>query len=188
MRFHALNKEEGQPLSIFISYAHSDEEFRVEIEKHLASLKRQGLISSWNDRKISAGSEWEGEIHQSLETADIVLLLISANFVASDYCWDVEMVAAMQRHASGKCRVIPIILRKIDDWQSSPFGILQALPTDGKPITSWEDRDEAYACVAQGIRTAISSPQHSCSTLEEVQWILTLEADLNKKSTRKVLP
>jgi len=142
------------PIEVFYSYSHKDEELRDELEKHLSILRRQGVITGWHDRKISAGGEWAGEIDQHLNTAKVILLLISADFLASDYCYDVEMTRAMERHDNGDAQVIPVILRKVD-WQGSPFGKLQALPTDAKPVTSWSNRDEAFANIAEGIRKAI---------------------------------
>jgi hypothetical protein len=127
---------------------------RDELEKHLAVLQRQGVITSWHDRKIGAGSEWEKQIDTHLDTAHLILLLISADFLASDYCYDVELKRAMERHEAGQARVIPIILRNVD-WQGAPFGALQALPINARPITSWENRDDAFADVARGIRAAI---------------------------------
>jgi len=145
--------EEGK-MGIFFSYAHEDEELRDELQKHLSILERQGVITSWHDRKIGAGKEWKGEIDTHLNTARLILLLISSDFIASDYCWGVEVKRAMERHEAGEARVIPVILRPVD-WKSAPFGKLQALPTDAKPVTTWSDRDEAFFDVAQGIRAAV---------------------------------
>ena len=117
-------------------------------------LKRKGTIEGWYDRRISAGREWEGQIDQHLNSAKIILLLVSSDFLASHYCYDVEVKRAMERHESGEARVIPIILRPCD-WQSAPFGKLNSLPTDVKPVTRWNDRDEAFLNIAEGIRKAI---------------------------------
>jgi len=150
-----------EKISVFFSYAHRDEELRDELAVHLSSLRRQEIISEWYDRQIVPGVEWEDEISRSLDKARIILLLISANFIASDYCFGKEMMRAMQKHDEGSARVIPIILKPCD-WQSSPFGRLQVLPRDGKPVTQWSDPDEAFLNVAQGIRLAckelIASP------------------------------
>jgi hypothetical protein len=150
-----MPNEPTQPVEIFYSYSHKDEEFRDELEKHLSLLKRQGFISSWHDRKIGAGTEWKGQIDEHLESAGIILLLISSDFLASDYCYDIELKLAMERHENGKARVIPIILRSCD-WNSSPFVKLQALPRNGKPVKSWNDRDEAFTDVAARIRQVIT--------------------------------
>lgn len=140
------------PLKLFFSYSHEDEAFKNKLNKHLKMLQRLNVISAWQDRDISAGSEWEEEILGNLEAADIILLLVSDNFLASDYCWDKEMERALQRHAEGTARVIPIILKPVDGWYQAPFGKLQALPKDAKPISSWSNEDEAYTNIAAGIR------------------------------------
>ncbi len=143
-------------IEIFFCYAREDEALRQRLEKQLKALKRQGFIDIWHDRDISAGTEWEREIDKHLNTADIILLLVSPDFMASDYCYGVEMKQAMERHESGQARVIPVILRPVY-WQGAPFGKLQALPTDAKHVTSpiWHNLDEAYFDVAEGIRTAV---------------------------------
>ena len=142
-------------IEVFYSYAHEDEELVKELRKHLSILKRQGVIREWYDREITAGTDWKGQLDQHLNSAGVILLLVSADFLASDYCYDVEMTRALERHDQGEARVIPVLLRKVDGWQGAPFGKLQSLPTDGKPVTSWNNRDEAFADVARGIRNAI---------------------------------
>ena len=144
-------------LEVFYSYAHEDEPLLGELRKHLGILKRQGVIHDWHDRKITAGTEWKGQIDHHLTTAGVILLLVSADFIASDYCYDIEMTRALERHVQGEARVIPVILRPVDGWQSTPFGKLQALPRDGEPVTTWGNRDEAFADVARGIREAAKS-------------------------------
>ena len=146
------------PAKVFLSYAHTDEALLNELKKHLATLRRQGAISTWQDRDITAGSEWAGKISQELEDADVILLLISPDFIASDYCWDVELTRAMKRHDSGEALVIPVFLRPCD-WKGAVFGKLQGLPTDAKPVTSpaWSSHDEAFTIVAAGIRTALAN-------------------------------
>lgn len=141
-------------VEVFFSYSHKDEDLRDELETHLAMLKREGTIKSWHDREISAGREWAGEIDQNLNSAHLILLLISANFLASEYCYDIEMKQAMKRHEAGEARVVPIILKPVD-WNSAPFGKLQALPKNAKPVTTWADRDEAFLNITQGIRKTV---------------------------------
>ena len=143
-------------IELFFSYAHEDEALRQKLEKHLTLLKRQGIIAAWNDRMIGAGQEWEGQINSHLETAQVVLLLISADFLASDYCYDVELTRAMERHNAGAARVIPVIVRPVD-WHGAPFGTLQALPTDAKAVTEWDNEDTALLNIAQGIRHAVEA-------------------------------
>lgn len=141
----------GRPLELFYSYAHKDEAFRDRLEVHLKLLEREGIIKDWHDRGISAGSEWEKQIDTHLETADMILLLVSSDFIASDYIWDKELKRAMERHQAGEARVIPVILRETE-WATTPFATLQALPKDAKPVTSWSDPDAAFADIARGIR------------------------------------
>jgi hypothetical protein len=123
--------------------------------KHLSMLMRTGVITGWHDRRISAGSEWKDRIDEHLESADVILLLVSSDFLASDYCYDLEMKRAMERHAEGTARVIPIILRNCD-WSGAPFGKLQALPKNARPVKSWDDQDEALTDIATGIKEAIA--------------------------------
>ena len=138
-------------LRVFKSYSHVDEDFRKELDKHLAVLRREGIISSWDDRRIGPGEDLHDEISANLETADIVLLLISADFLDSDYCYDIEMKRAMERHELGLTRVIPVILRHCD-WQNTPFGGLKACPNDGKPVVDHKTHDEGFLQVAQAVR------------------------------------
>ncbi|MDZ8107597.1 MAG: toll/interleukin-1 receptor domain-containing protein [Nostoc sp. DedQUE12a] len=144
----------SNPVKVFFSYSHKDEALRDELANHLTMMKRQGVIEAWHDRQISAGTEWANAIDDNLEVADIILLLVSANFLASDYCYDKEMTRAMERHETREARVIPIIL-KPSDWNGAPFGKLQALPKNAKPVTTWQDIDEAFLNVAQGIRRVV---------------------------------
>jgi len=149
-------QESAGAIEVFFSYAHKDKRLRDQLETHLSNLKRQDIITGWHDRKIAAGTEWKGQIDSRLESARIILLLVSADFLASDYCYDIELKRALERHEAGEARVIPIILRPVD-WHTAPFGKLQELPRDGKPVTSWKNRDEAFADVARGIREAVRS-------------------------------
>jgi hypothetical protein len=141
-------------IKLFCSYSHKDEALRDELGKHLKLFERQGLVRSWHDRKIGAGDLWQEAIDRGLREADVILLLISADFLASDYCFDIEMQKALDRHAAGEALVIPVILRPVD-WRATPFSKLQALPADGRPVTTFENLDIALEQVAQGIRRAI---------------------------------
>ena len=143
-----------RPLRLFYSYAHKDEQLRDQLETHLKILQRQNLIQFWHDRCIPAGSEWADEIDNNLLQADIILLLISADFIASDYCYEKELSLAMQQQKEGKARVVPIILRPAD-WSNTPFSKLQAFPTNAKPVTTWANRDEAWQNVAHALKAAI---------------------------------
>lgn len=146
--------QSGKAIKVFYSYSHKDEVFRDEIEKWLVMLKRQNLIDSWHDRKIGAGKEWHDEISEHLNAADIILLLVSSDFLFSDYCYEVEVKQALERHKAGQARVIPVILRPCD-WKAAPFSALQALPKDLKPVKQWADHDDAFLDIAEGIRKAI---------------------------------
>lgn len=164
-------------ISIFYSYAHEDERLRKKLDKHLVLLQRQGLISTWYDRKITAGTEWANEISTHLNNAQIILLLVSSSFLASDYCYSNEMAQALERHNAGTARVIPIILRPVD-WQGAPFRQIQALPTDARPITGreWRNQDEAFADVAQGIRKVIEQLKEKIGpTTRSVHLVTNLE-------------
>jgi len=143
-----------QAIRLFYSYSHKDEELRKELEEHLSLLRRQGVISGWHDRMIGAGEEWKGQLDTNLEEAQIILLLISPSFLASDYCYDIETKRALDRHDKGEATVIPVLLRPVD-WQGAPFFRLQGLPIDLRPVTTWTNRDEAFMNIAQGIRRAI---------------------------------
>jgi len=138
---------------VFFSYSHADEDIRDQIEKQLSTLKRQGVIDTWHDRGIDAGQEFAQVIDDHVNQDEIVLLLVSSDFIASDYCYDTEMQRAMERHEVGDAVVIPVILRACD-WHSTPFGKLQAVPRNGKPIKQWPDIDEAMLQVAQAVRQA----------------------------------
>ena len=151
-----MTTESKSPMKLFYSYAHKDEALRDELAKHLAILQRLGLISSWHDRNITAGQEWKDQIAENLNSADIILLLVSPDFLNSDYCFDIEMVRAMELHEEGSACVIPIILRPCL-WSMASFGKLQALPTGAQPISSAPDRDEAFANVAMGMKTVIET-------------------------------
>lgn len=150
-------------VKLFISYAHEDEKLREKLVKQLSMLKRQGAVEDWHDRDITAGREWAGQIDEHLERADIILLLISDDFLASDYCWNVEVKRAMERHTSGSARVIPIILRSCD-WQFAPFGRLQALPENAKPVREWEFQDKAFTNIVQGLRKVIGELTNTPAT------------------------
>ncbi|WP_321337389.1 toll/interleukin-1 receptor domain-containing protein [Breoghania sp.] len=141
---------------LFFSYSHADEKFRDTLEKHLSALKHEGLINSWHDRKIPAGDEFDNVIDENLEQAEVILLLISSDFIASRYCFEIEMKRALERHKEGTARVIPVILRHCD-WKTMPFAKLMAAPTDGRPIKAWADIDEAYTNVAGHIRKALAA-------------------------------
>jgi internalin A len=153
---NVLPEESGRrgPVEVFYSYAHKDEPLRVELEKSLSMMRREGFIQGWRDRGIRGGEKWAEEIDEHIRSAEVILLLVSADFVASDYCWGVELNIAMERHAAGEAEVIPIILRPVD-WSGSPFAKLQALPRNAKAVTTWTNQDEAFTDIARGIREVV---------------------------------
>ncbi len=148
--------QQSEAIEIFYSYSHKDERLRDELDTHLSLLRRQKLITGWYDRAIEGGEELDGEIAEHLNSAPIILLLVSPAFMASDYCYEKEMMRAMERHEAKQARVIPIILRPCE-WHQAPFGKLKALPKDGKPVVSWSNHDEAFLDVAKGIRAVANS-------------------------------
>lgn len=143
-----------EAIQVFLSYAHKDETWREALVEQLAMLRREGRIRTWHDRDITAGEDWDQRISDRLEAAEVILLMVSPSFLASDYIWDVEVARAMEREQEKSARVVPIILRPCD-WQPAPFGRLQALPKEGKPITTWDNQDQAFLDVAKGLRRLV---------------------------------
>ena len=155
-----------QPLKLFYCYAHEDKALRLELDAHLSNMKRQKLIEAWYDREIMAGTVWEHEIDTHLNTSHLILLLVSAWFLASDYCYGIEMQKALQRHTEGKARVVPILLRPVE-WEGAPFSHLQILPTEAIPVTRWADRNEAFEDIAKELRKVAKELSISLKTKEE---------------------
>jgi internalin A len=155
----SVGRHESQPATVFISYAHRDETLRVELDTHLKLLVRTGELDIWHDRSITPGEKWEGQINENLQRADIVLLLLSPDFIASDYCHK-EMEIALQREAAGQTRVVPVILRPCG-WGHLRVQTNQALPKNGKPIADAGNgqghRDAAWLEVEDGIRRVLAS-------------------------------
>lgn len=161
-----MTNTSANQLKLFYCYAREDKALRDKLDNHLSLLKRQQQITSWYDCEISPGTVWEKEIGAQLDNAHIILLLVSASFLASDYCYSIEMKRAFERHAAGKARVIPIILRRVY-WENAPFSHLQVLPTGAKPVTQWQDRDEAFWNITTGIVKAIQELTHLQKAKEE---------------------
>lgn len=141
-------------LNVFLSYSHKDENFKDELDIHLAPLKRNNKIKTWNDRELTAGSQFDDEIKKHLKEAQIIILLISADFINSDYCYEIEMNNALERMKRNDAIVIPIILRPCL-WTATPLKNIQALPKDGKAISTYDNKDNAYLEIVQGIQKAI---------------------------------
>ena len=150
----ALLREDSMAFEVFISYSHKDRKFRDELATHLSNLRNQGVISDWFDGDIPPGTEWKPQIMNHLQTAQIILLLISADFMASKFCYAIELQEAIDRHDANQARVLPIILRPTD-WEGAPFEKLQVLPSDARPVSAWSSRDAAFKDVVAGIRRAI---------------------------------
>lgn len=142
--------------TLVFSYSHADEALRNELEKHLSPLKRTGKNTTWHDRRIVPGQEFENQIDHYFSQADIILLLISSDFIASDYCYQVEMTNALERHKRGEAVVIPVILRECA-WHQLPFGSIMAATIDGKAISRFATHDEGYVQVAEAVSRAIAN-------------------------------
>ena len=156
-----------KPVYLFYSYAHEDEDLRNELVGHLKIMERRGVVRSWHDRKIVAGDSWDNEINDHLKDADLILLLISSDFIQSDYIWGNELEIAMKRHQNHEASVVPIMLRSVD-IEGAPFAVLQGLPKDFKPVTSWDNRDEAWTSVAKGIRKVVKEIQANHPEVDEI--------------------
>jgi hypothetical protein len=161
-------------LEVFISYSHKDEALRRKLETHLALMQREGLVESWTDRCITAGSRWRNQIDDKVRSAGMILLLVSADFLASDYCYEIEMKTALEGEANKEAIVIPIILRAVD-WTSAPFAELQALPRDNRAVTSWTNRDEAFTAIAKGLRERVKeiAERDARARQKYVSWVAT---------------
>ena len=140
---------------MFISYSHKDEEYKDALLEHMASLRRTGEVEEWHDRKIEPGKNWKNEISQHLHNSTIIIFLISASFINSDYCVEVEAKTAFEKHLKGEALLIPIVIRPTH-WNDSEFANIQSLPKDSKPVTAWENADMAWLDVVQGIKVALS--------------------------------
>ncbi|MEP7341874.1 MAG: TIR domain-containing protein [Acidobacteriota bacterium] len=148
-----LKAKPGQGIKLFISYAYKDKPLLDELLVHLSPMKREGLIEVWADSQISTGAAWTEAISARLEEADIILALVSPDFLASKFV-EVEMNRAFERNESGQARVIPVLLRPTD-WLNTPLALMQSLPQNRQPITLWSNKDEAWLDVSQGIRTVV---------------------------------
>ncbi|AUX38942.1 uncharacterized protein SOCE26_003230 [Sorangium cellulosum] len=145
----------ARPVKVFCSYSIEDEAYRQEFDMALAGMRGAGLVETWSFRSIPPGEAVESRVAQALNEADIIVLLVSASFLDSDYCWDIEMRRAVERHDRGDARLVPVVVRSCE-WSDAPFAGLSALPQDAKPVASWTHRDEAWTSVARGIRTLVS--------------------------------
>ncbi len=142
---------------VFYSYSHKDAEFRQKLGVYLAPLARQNKIVEWHDRMIEPGADWNTEISDQLDSAHLILLLISEEFLASEYCFGIEWERALSRLKNGEAKVIPILLKPCL-WKESRFSELQLIPRGAKAISSWPSREEAFVEVATEISNLVSGP------------------------------
>jgi len=140
---------------LFVSYSRRDSAFLDDFKTHIAGLKRNNLIEEWTDQQIKPGEVWEKTLKRELETADIIIFLVSPDFIASDYIHDVEVDKAIERHNKGELIIVPVIIRSCD-FESTKLNIFQALPKNAEPVSKWEDKDEAWLNVVEGIKKIIN--------------------------------
>lgn len=141
----------------FISYSHQDVDALKRLHVHLANLRREGRVNTWFDREILAGNVLDDEISQQLEAADLFLLLVSPDFIASNYCVEREMQRALERHDAGEAQVVPIIIEPCE-WAAMPeLRRLKAVPKDGVPVSEWANTNNAYLNVVQEIRRIVDA-------------------------------
>jgi hypothetical protein len=141
-------------VEIFCSYAREDETLRQEFEASVVQMRRKKQIDVWHDKRISAGDRWRDQIDEHLDSADIIALFVSRDFLASDFSYEKELSRALEREAKKEAVVVPIIVRDCD-WSDAPFAHLQAIPSGAKPVTSWPNRDEAWTDVAQRLKMTV---------------------------------
>jgi hypothetical protein len=139
---------------MFLSYSHEDEDLKKLFVKHMAPLRRANLALIWHDRDIRASEDWKNQIDTHLTSAKIILLLVSASFIESDYCYCNEMRIALERHKRGEAKVVPIIVRPAA-WENTPLHALQAIPRNAQPVEMWSNKDEAWLNVVQEIKKLI---------------------------------
>lgn len=154
---HAQISVDG-PVEIFFSYAHEDEDLMNAVRQQLIVHEKNGRITKWHDRMIPAGDEWRSQIDERIRRADVILLFMSPSFIESQYCYEIEGKVALEKHSRRSARVIPIVLRACE-WTATPFGEMQALPTDGIPLNQAADLDQVSLDVARGIMMTIGTDQ-----------------------------
>ena len=184
-------------LRVFIAYSREDNDHRIRLEKHLSPLKRSAEISTWYDGEIELGKDWETEIRNALNLSDVILLLISPDFIHSDYCYDIEMKRALERHEAGEATVVPILVRHCA-WEDTPFAKLQLLPRNGQPLYSGNlpAVDEAFSQVSKELKSlvqnifkertdSINQYNETVSSLKnEITALENLKTDLDREVSR----
>src|SRR5918994_2380607 len=192
-----MTRTTRKPLKVFCSYAHRDEHYLESLKTWLVGLERDGLIEQWHDGMISAGGEWEEAIAEHLKDSQLVLLLVTPDFMASQYIYEKEMDRAIERHKRGEARVIPIIVRPAP-WEGTALDRLQALPKNARAITMWANRDQAWLNVLQGIQQAVEEllfdepdedhePEKASEQIyrEAVQWAWT-DGELHSREVERL--
>ncbi|RQW00547.1 toll/interleukin-1 receptor domain-containing protein [bacterium] len=178
-------------LRVMMVYSHNDESFRNIFDTHLAILKRLEIIEAWHDRELLPGGAMHDDLRHEIESANIILLLVSPDFIASDYCYKIEMTRAIERHNSGDARVVPIILRPTALWTRSPIGGLTALPNDGKPISEFANLDRAFCDIVERLSEVLINTSNKDGseqvsvTIETQHAIARVSSDLYKDYARK---
>jgi hypothetical protein len=180
-----VTKLSTKNIALFMSYSHKDQKLRDQLAQHLGILRNEGMLSGWHDRQIEVGKNWKEEIDKNLNSAQIVLLLISPDFLASDYCYGVEMTRALERHDKGEARVIPVIVRPCD-WGEFPIRNLQVLPTDGRPVTTWRNRDSAFANIAINLKKMVDRLLNLSIAEKSSKYSLVLSANINDIDLEKL--
>ncbi len=174
------------PLNVFVSYSHKDEPLKDDLVTFLKALQHIGKIKIWEDRAIAASDEWNAAILQALDSADIIILLVTARFIGSDFCFSKEMSRALMHHEQKTAHVIPVIMTPCA-WQQMPFAKLQVLPTDGKPVIEWRSQDAGLTNVMQGI-TRVVDTLYGVGQLADDSWDTGTLAAANTSSPSSVMP
>jgi hypothetical protein len=149
-----IGMKENSKAKVFVSYSHLDEKFRTELDIQLTILRNKGYLEWWSDQRLVPGDEFEQQILEKLKMSDIILLLISSYFLASPFCWTIELAEAIRRHDEGTARVVPIFVR-VCISEETPIAKLHGVPPKDKPVAKWNDRHQAWSEVAQGIQRAV---------------------------------
>lgn len=176
-----------RPVSLLYVYASVDISFYNQIEKHLSQLKRQGFLSTWSVDKILAGANRDVEFEKHFSVAQVILLLLSSDFIASEHCYNILMYA-LQKQVEGLVYVIPLLIHPFD-WENSPLSALQVLPKNGNPVAKWRNRDEAFTLITQEIRKiviALINPVGDARTITEthlsyLHWLIKRTSSLDTR-------
>ena len=174
------------PFQIFIAYSRKDSSYLNELKTHLTPLERNQTIKFWYDGKIEPGTKWEAAIKKHLHEADIILLLVSADAIASDYFYEKEMANALEKHHAGTARVVPFIIRSCA-WQATPLAELQALPKDGKPVDEWSSRDAAFSNAVNSLWKIVQQARAEKTSAEDRNRETAEKQERQKKEQQRQL-